>query len=116
MTLIVTSEFELNRVAAPALPLAPEAYNRSYQDQLNNVLRLYFNRVDNILGQLQADGEILPALTVYTVATLPSAVTSGVGARSFVSNALAPVFGSTVAGGGAVVTPVYSDGTNWKVG
>jgi hypothetical protein len=26
------------------------------------------------------------------------------------------VFGSTVATGGAVATPVYSDGTNWKVG
>ena len=28
----------------------------------------------------------------------------------------APVFGATVANGGAVATPVYSDGTNWKVG
>jgi len=55
-------------------------------------------------------------LTNYTVATLPSAVTSGKGARSFVTDALAPVFGSTVAAGGAVATPVYSDGTNWKVG
>lgn len=27
-----------------------------------------------------------------------------------------PTFGATVAGGGAVATPVYSDGTNWKVG
>jgi hypothetical protein len=52
MTLIVTSDFEINRVAAPALPLAPEAYNRPYQDQLNNVLRLYFNRLDSILAQL----------------------------------------------------------------
>ena len=52
----------------------------------------------------------------YTVATLPSAVTSGVGATSFVTDALAPAFGGTVAGGGAVAMPVYSDGTNWKVG
>jgi len=50
------------------------------------------------------------------VATLPNAVTSGKGARSFVTDALAPVFGSTVVTGGAVATPVYSDGTNWKVG
>jgi hypothetical protein len=54
--------------------------------------------------------------TVYTVATLPSAVTSGAGTRAFVSDALLPTFGSTVAGGGAVNVPVYSDGTNWKVG
>lgn len=52
----------------------------------------------------------------YTVATLPSAVTSGVGATSFVTDASAPTFGATVAGGGAVAVPVYSDGTNWKVG
>lgn len=53
MTLIVTSEFELNQVAAPNLPLATEQYSRAYTDQLNNVLRLYFNRLDAILGQLQ---------------------------------------------------------------
>jgi hypothetical protein len=113
--MIVISEFEVNQVAAPNLSLAPTEYNRQYADQLNNVLRLYFNRVDAILGQLKTD-EIIPALTNYTVATLPSAVTSGKGARSFVTDALLPTFGSTVAAGGAVAVPVYSDGTNWKVG
>jgi len=53
---------------------------------------------------------------VYTVATLPSASTSGIGATAFVSDALAPTFGATVVTGGAVAVPVYSDGTNWKVG
>jgi hypothetical protein len=52
MTLIVTSEFELQRIAAPSLPLATEDYSKAYQDQLNNVLRLYFNRLQSILGQL----------------------------------------------------------------
>lgn len=52
----------------------------------------------------------------YTVAGLPSAATAGAYARAFVSDASAPAFGATVAGGGAVITPVYSDGTNWKVG
>ena len=113
--MIVISEFEINQVAAPNLPLAPTEYGRQYTDQINNVLRLYFNRVDAILNQLTTD-EIIPALTNYTVATLPSAVTSGKGARSFVTDALLPTFGSTVAAGGAVATPVYSDGTNWKVG
>jgi hypothetical protein len=115
MTLSVTSEFELNQVASPNLPLATEQYSRVYTDQLNNVFRLYFNRVDAILDQLKTS-EIQPPLTNYTVATLPSAVTSGKGARSFVTDALAPVFGATVATGGAVAVPVYSDGTNWKVG
>jgi len=113
--MIVISEFDINQVASPNLPLAPIEYQRQYTDQLNNVLRLYFNRVDAILGQLKTD-VIIPALTNYTVATLPSAVTSGKGARSFVTDALAPVFGATVVTGGAVAVPVYSDGTNWKVG
>ncbi len=113
--MIVISEFELNQVAAPNLPLAPFEYDRQYADQLNNVLRLYFNRIDSILDQLKTDA-IIPALTNYTVATLPSAVTSGKGARSFVTDALAPAFGATVITGGAVAVPVYSDGTNWKVG
>ena len=115
MALIVTSDNELLRVTPPNLPNAPEEYARQYQDQFGNVLRLYFNRLNSIIGQLGTSGFIPPA-TNYTVATLPSAVTSGAGARTFVTNALAPVFGSTVAGGGAVFTPVYSDGTNWKVG
>jgi hypothetical protein len=115
MTLLVTSEFELSQVASPNLPLATEQYSRAYTDQLNNVFRLYFNRVDAILDQLKTSA-IQPPLTNYTVATLPSAVTSGVGARSFVTNALAPTFGATVVTGGAVAVPVYSDGTNWKVG
>jgi hypothetical protein len=113
--MIVISDFEINQVAAPNLPLSPMQYDRLYADQLNNVLRLYFNRVDAILNQLKTD-TIIPALTNYTVATLPSAVTSGKGARSFVTDALLPTFGSTVAAGGAVAVPVYSDGTNWKVG
>jgi hypothetical protein len=116
MTLIVTSEFEINRVSAPALPLAPLQYDPNYINQLNSVLRLYFNRVDSILGQLSASTQSVISTTVYTVVTLPSAVTSGVGARTFVSDANATTFASIVAGGGANKVPVYSDGTNWRIG
>jgi hypothetical protein len=59
--MIVTSEFELNQVAAPNLPLATEMYSRAYADQLNNVLRLYFNRLDAILDQLKTTDNIDPA-------------------------------------------------------
>lgn len=116
MTYIVTSESEINKISAPALPTPTQDYSDAYQNQFNNVLRLYFNRVQGILSQLSTDSGILPALTAYTVATLPSAVTSGVGARAFVSDATATTFASTVAGGGANKVPVYSDGTNWKIG
>lgn len=32
---------------APNLPIAPVEYSQQYQDQLNNVLRLYFAQLDN---------------------------------------------------------------------
>lgn len=36
----------------PNLPLAPRDYERQYQDQHSNVLRLYFNRLQNALSTL----------------------------------------------------------------
>ena len=54
MTFLVTSDYELSQVTAPNLPLATDQYDRRYIDQLNNVLRLYFNQLDKILGQLTA--------------------------------------------------------------
>jgi hypothetical protein len=112
---IVASEFELGQPIAPNLPAATEAYSRQYHDQLNNVLRLYFNRIDSTFNQL-AVSDVVPALTNYTVATLPDAELAGQGARSFVTDALTPVFGSAVTGGGSVASPVYSNGANWVVG
>ena len=38
--------------AAPNLPLAPGQYDSRYQEQFNNVLRLYFNRLNNNLFAL----------------------------------------------------------------
>jgi hypothetical protein len=116
MTLIVTSDFVINNAVAPALPIAPEEYNRQFQDQLNNVLRLYFNRIDSSIGQFSAVTLSTISTTVYTVVTLPSAATSGVGARTFVSDATLAVFASIVVGGGSNKVPVYSDGTNWRIG
>ena len=52
MSFIITTDYELNKVVAPSLPLAPREYNAQYIDQLNNVLRLYFNRLDNFNAQL----------------------------------------------------------------
>ena len=52
MSYIITSDYALNKIAAPNLPLATPEYSPQYIDQLNNVLRLYFNRLDALLGQL----------------------------------------------------------------
>ena len=38
--------------APPNLPLGPQEYERRYQDQFSNVLRLYFNQLKNALGEL----------------------------------------------------------------
>jgi hypothetical protein len=38
--------------APPNLPLADNDYTRHYQDQLNNVLRLYFTQLRNVTEQL----------------------------------------------------------------
>jgi len=56
---------------------------------------------------------------VYTVPTLPSAVTSGAGARAFVTDAnatMAAGIGTAVVTGGANKVPVYSDGAAWLIG
>lgn len=53
MSYIVTSEYDLNRVVAPRLPTATNLYDPNYINELNNILRLYFNQLDNILGQLR---------------------------------------------------------------
>jgi hypothetical protein len=53
MSYIVTTENVLSQVSAPNLPLATPQYDPRYLDQLSNVLRLYFNQLDKILGQLQ---------------------------------------------------------------
>jgi hypothetical protein len=62
MTYIITSEFELNKVAAPNLPLPLNDYDRQYFDQLLHVLRLYFNRLDALTTQLMTSGSIDPSL------------------------------------------------------
>jgi len=52
MTRIVTSEYELDRIAAPRLPAAEVEYSQRYQDQFTNILRLYFNRIDDFIARL----------------------------------------------------------------
>jgi hypothetical protein len=55
----------------PSLPLAPDKYERRYQDQLNNVLRLYFNQVSNP-GSIGGTTLNLDLATLPTEADLPN--------------------------------------------
>jgi hypothetical protein len=44
-----------NRIITPAppnLPLGTDTYERRYQDQFTNVLRLYFNQLQNAFGEI----------------------------------------------------------------
>jgi hypothetical protein len=61
---------ELN-VSPPNLPLAPEEYERRYQDQLNNILRLYFNQLSNA-GNIGGTTLNLNLATLPTDADLPN--------------------------------------------
>ena len=72
--------------APPNLPIAPKQYEGRYVDQLNNVLRLYFNRLKNFLDTF-ASGDygqtiIFPNIGAYyypdqyaTAANTPTVVT-----------------------------------------
>ena len=56
MTYIVTTDYAINKIAAPNLPLAPEQWDKHYQDQFSNTLRLYFNRIDDFIARLAVSG------------------------------------------------------------
>ena len=61
---------ELN-ATQPNLPLAPGEYDRRYQDQLNNVLRLFFNQISNP-GDMGGSTLNLNLATLPTEADLPT--------------------------------------------
>ena len=131
MTLIVTSEFELNRVVAPRLPTAPVEYEKRYHDQFADILRLYFNRLDNILGQLVASMETIPvsiggtntdafgrlrvsepytlfdSQSRFAADTQFDTSTSGTGSSTFNTNQSSVSMSVTAGGVGSVVRQTY---------
>jgi hypothetical protein len=48
---------EIDRVEPPAIPLATEEYDRPYMDQFSNVFRLFFNRLNNVVGTLTSNDD-----------------------------------------------------------
>jgi hypothetical protein len=56
-----------------------------------------------------------PVLPVYTVATLPATAAAGMvqGAMAVVTDATTPTYLGALTGGGAVVCPVFYNGTAW---
>lgn len=64
--------------------------------------------------------DVQPAVPVGTLASLGTAAAAGVGARATVTDASAAfasaTVGTTITGGGANITPAFSDGVNWRFG
>lgn len=63
---------------------------------------------------------VMSANTIRTIPTtfssLPTASVAGSGARAIITDANTTTFYSTVDTGGSNIVPVFSDGTNWRVG
>lgn len=57
---VITESIALTQTKAPALPFAPVQYDRQYQDTFNNILRQYFNTLDNFIAQLMATTSTIP--------------------------------------------------------
>jgi hypothetical protein len=73
----------------------------------------------NVLKVADASGVGYLKLIPTTVGALTAAATVGAGTKAFVTdstNTLASHHGDVVAGGGSNFTPVYSDGTDWRIG
>ena len=90
---------QLQKIAAPNLPLAQEVYGRQYQDQLNNILRLYFNLLDssvnNVIGPNGGQYVDCPNGLFFDLGTYsPAAINTGYPLEfkiSYLSNAVSIV-------------------------
>ena len=95
---------------APNLSTAPAEYTQQYQDQLNNVLRLYFNQVDNFNSGIleNAGGRYLNFPNLY-IADINTQYATGDNTATPVSwGTVAKNEGFTVAG--TEFTPTWSGG------
>ena len=130
MSSIFTS-YTLQNPVAPRLPSAPIEYEQRYQDQFLNILRIYFNQLDNVLGQILATTSPIPVsingtntdafgrLRVSQPYTLFDSqnryaadnqfdvVTTGTGTTTFLSNEAAIKMEVTAGGVGSVTRQSY---------
>jgi hypothetical protein len=107
------SSVQIRAVSNSALDLFT---NNSFRARLD-AAGLFSIGIGTATTALHVNGPIRKA--TYTVATLPAAATVGAGTETFAtdSNAtLAVGHGNIDAAGGSNFVPVYSDGTNWRIG
>jgi len=92
----------------------PAAGARLTVDWWDDTTGIYRRKQIDSLGV--TDSAPLTHIAPCLVSELPSASTAGAGVRGMVTDANATAFGSVVAGSGANTVPVYSDGTDWRIG
>ena len=93
---------------------------------LNVSANTNFINVNATLGNYTANvsannftANVIVKTTAVLFTNLPSAATAGAGARAFITDgnlAASTNFGAQVSGSGSNNVPVYSDGTNWRIG
>jgi hypothetical protein len=117
--------------APPNLPLAPRDYESRYHEQFNNVLRLYFNRLNALLNKIVATTSPIPisiggtntdafgrlrvsqpytlfdSQNRYAADNQFDVATTGTGTTTFLSNEAAIKMEVTGAGVGSVLRQTY---------
>lgn len=86
----------IRKISAPNLPIAPAEYSRGYQEQLTNILRLFFNRITNEVNAPRPHGSF------YSTVTQTNPVAST--ANLMTLNNTVSAFNTTI---GAVSSRVY---------
>jgi len=131
MSLIVTTDYQIDKIAAPSLPTTPLVWDQRFQDQYTNILRLYFNRIDGFIAKLMANTSTLPvelpptnydafgrirssspytlfdSQNRYAADNQFNVSTTGTGTTSFLSNEAAIKMEVTGAGVGSVIRQSY---------
>ena len=108
-----TTVSSLTNSSGNATITVSDAGNISFTSNGNLVTTMSANLVA-VTGNIYTSGVIQG--NVYTVATLPLANVAGTGSRAFVNNSNTTVFYNIANAGGSNTVPVFSDGTNWRVG
>jgi len=104
---------EINKAAPPALPLHREEFERSFFDQFNNILRLFFNRLTGTLDSLLSTTQggrflYMPNALFYSTTDQTAAATNTGYAVAFENTYLAN--GIEINGGSSTQVTVSADG------
>ena len=87
--------------------------------RFNNGVELVANTANAVSINANVTVGIVVKSTAALYSALPSATTTGAGSRAFITDGnlvAAGNFGALVTGSGANNVPVYSDGTDWRIG